>query len=58
MRNKRRNVKISILKCSQCGKEMFVPRKMSNLRAKNHIKDMYCPFCKRKQKFIESGDYR
>ena len=48
---------ISYLVCSVCGLEMSVPRIKNQLREKWHVKDMYCPCCKKVSKFIEVGKY-
>ena len=55
MKNKR-NYKVSILKCQECGKDMYVPRKKQSYRPNGHIKTMWCPFCGKKADFIEDGD--
>ena len=54
--SRNRNYKISILVCSVCGNEMYIPRRAGRLRPKRHIKTMYCSKCDRKTDFIESGD--
>lgn len=42
----------SILICPECGSKLPIPR-MKRMREKNHIKDMYCPTCKKEQKMKE-----
>lgn len=48
---------VSILKCSVCGNTMYVPRKKDEKRGVGHIKTMYCPYCKKKQDFVEKGEH-
>lgn len=55
---KRTKVVISYLKCSVCGYVASVPRKIGKQRENNHIKDMYCPFCKKVEKFKEDQTLR
>ena len=55
-KEERKNYKISILECTVCGKDMYVPRRFGRFRAKGHIKTMYCPYCDRKTDFIETGE--
>ena len=49
----RRNFKISYLLCPDCSHQFPIPRKNRDQRENNHIKDLYCPFCKKKQKMKE-----
>lgn len=44
---------ISQLSCLVCEKNFPIPREYSNLRKDGHIKDIYCPTCKRMSKFVE-----
>lgn len=37
---------ISYCICPQCGKGFPIPRKANKCREKDHIKDLWCPFCK------------
>ena len=55
-KNERKNYKISVLECTVCHKDMYVPRRFGKLRPRNHIKTMYCPYCDKKTDFIETGD--
>lgn len=51
---KSRNMVEETYVCPDCGGEMYVPRKHSAKRSKNHIKDLWCVTCgkitKHKQK--------
>ena len=44
---------ISTFVCPDCGTEMPIPRWLGRRREKGHIKDLYCPKCKKIQKFKE-----
>lgn len=44
----------SKLDCTECGTSLNVPRKRSKRREQGHIKDMWCPMCKKETKFIEN----
>ena len=44
------------LLCSNCGEIFPIQRKNGKGHKMNHIKDMYCPFCKKVSKFIELVD--
>lgn len=44
---------ITELKCPDCGLVMYVPRNHGRLRAKKHVKDMFCVGCGRVQKFVQ-----
>ena len=44
---------ISTFVCPDCGTEMPIPRWHGRRREKGHIKDLYCPKCKKTQKFKE-----
>lgn len=46
-------IKQSDLWCKECGFNMIIPRKRSNLREVGHIKHMYCPKCEEETAFIE-----
>ena len=50
---------ISHFVCLECGHEFPLPRPKARRREKGHIKDLYCPFCKKevKTKEIRSRDY-
>lgn len=39
--------------CNECHKAMFVPRRLGHKRTMGHIKDMYCPWCKKGTQFTE-----
>ena len=47
-----RGVNISILHCMECGEKFPIPRNRQQ-REKKHIKDLWCPYCKKTQKFTE-----
>ena len=55
-----RNTIIDILECTECGLEMFVPRKKTSMRQNGHIKTMWCVNCQKKTDFVEhtKGDTR
>ena len=54
---KKRNCMIvSDLRCIECGNIFPIMRSKGYMREKNHIKDMWCPVCKKESKFIERGD--
>jgi len=42
--------------CSTCGYIQTIQRKQSKRKKELHIKDLYCPFCKKDTKFIELVD--
>lgn len=44
---------ISYFVCPECGLEMPLSRVKCLRREKGHIKDLYCPTCKKVQKFKE-----
>lgn len=44
---------ISYFVCHECGLEMPLSRVKCLRREKGHIKDLYCPTCKKVQKFKE-----
>ena len=44
---------ISNFICPDCGKSFPLPRAKSMRREKGHIKDLYCPFCKKTVKTFE-----
>jgi DNA-directed RNA polymerase subunit RPC12/RpoP len=52
----RRQVSIHYLKCLGCGKSFPIPRHPCKQRPKNHIKDIFCPYCGKIEKFIENID--
>lgn len=49
----RRKVVISTFVCTQCELELPLPRICGKQRADGHIKDLYCPKCRRVAKFKE-----
>lgn len=38
---------LSQMKCERCGGMMPVRRRHGRLRKRNHVKTMWCPWCKR-----------
>ena len=44
---------LSDLICSDCGSQITISRKISGLREKYHIKDLYCVRCDKITKHIE-----
>lgn len=44
---------ISTFVCPECGNEFPLPRPKSKRRCKGHIKDLWCPYCKKVVKTIE-----
>lgn len=44
---------ISNFVCPECGNKFPLPRPKSMRRGKGHIKDLYCPFCKKVVKTTE-----
>ena len=47
---------ISNFICPDCGKAFPLPRPKARRREKGHVKDLYCPFCKKKVKTTELRD--
>lgn len=43
----------SWLKCSECGGKFPVIRQRGRKRGIGHIKDLWCPYCKKETKFVE-----
>lgn len=46
-------VVISNLMCPVCEHIMPIPRHVGCQRKDGHIKDMFCPYCGKKRKFVE-----
>lgn len=44
---------ISNFVCPECGNKFPIPRPKSMRREKRHVKDLWCPFCKKTVKTIE-----
>lgn len=42
--------------CLMCGEITTIQRVKNKQKQKNHIKDMYCPICKKDSKYIELKD--
>jgi len=47
---------VSYFKCPECEKLFPLPRPRSKRREKGHVKDLWCPFCKKEVKTIEYRD--
>ena len=52
---KRSDFYTSELECPVCHRKFPIQRKAAEKRERGHIKDIWCPFCKKKRKFIENG---
>jgi hypothetical protein len=50
---KRKHFVISNFICQSCGTEMPLPRCHGQQRENGHIKDIWCPVCKKESKFKE-----
>ncbi len=44
---------ISEFVCPECGNKFPIPRPKSMRREKKHVKDLWCPFCKKVVKTTE-----
>ena len=44
---------LSNLVCLECGNIFTIPRRRRKHRCDGHIKDLWCPFCKRVNKHYE-----
>ena len=44
---------ISNLVCPECGHTFPIPRRKGSQRKQEHIKDIWCPYCRKVQKTIE-----
>lgn len=44
------------VKCPRCGNVQTIIRSKSLRKRKNHVKDLWCPFCKEVTKHLEKGD--
>lgn len=50
---RKRKYTISRLMCPGCENYFPIPRKTNRTRELDHIKDIYCPFCRQVQKMTE-----
>ena len=50
---KRSNMYTSYMTCSECGKQFPIMRNRGYMRERGHLKNMWCPFCKKEVKFVE-----
>ncbi len=48
---------ISYFKCPNCGLTMTVPRNKAHMRAKNHIKTLFCVRCQKKVNMTENREF-
>ena len=55
--NKKMKFSISRFKCQCCGNYFPLPRMKNRKREKNHIKDLWCPYCKCITKTKEIRDF-
>ena len=55
MCNERKVHITSYFVCQECNNEMYLPRVPGEMRKRGHIKDIYCPYCKKTTKFKEMG---
>ena len=44
---------ISMMECPDCGKFFPIPRNKGRRRSYNHIKDLWCAFCKAEKTMLE-----
>lgn len=51
---KKSSMAITTLKCKECGKPFPIPRSNGMRRGNGHKKDIWCPFCNSKQKFVQT----
>ena len=42
--------------CSVCGEVLSIQRKIGRQKKSGHIKDLWCPICEKRRKFIELKD--
>ena len=50
---KENRFEISNFVCPECANKFPIPRPKSMRRGKRHVKDLWCPFCKKTVKTIE-----
>lgn len=50
------NIILTELICPHCGEIVSIQRRKHRTKTIGHIKDMYCPYCKKDRKFIEIRD--
>lgn len=53
LRRRNGEINISVCVCPDCGGKMFVPRSLARQRKDNHLKWMWCPYCKKKRNMLE-----
>jgi len=53
---RKRQFTVSDFICPVCGNTIPLPRKKSSQRKDGHIKDIWCPYCGKVQKFAEIKD--
>lgn len=49
-------LRLTELICPNCGEIVTIQRTSNRLKKEGHIKDLYCPSCKKTRKFIEIVD--
>lgn len=54
---KKRNVSERRFKCPNCGYIAVAYKNSGKMTAKNHKKNMWCPFCKDEHNFIQISYY-
>lgn len=45
------------LRCASCDDEMFIWRKKSRLKEKDHVKHLWCANCKQRTPHVEVRDW-
>lgn len=50
---RKHSFEISELVCTQCNNKFPIPRRCSSRREKNHIKTIWCPYCKQDRNMNE-----
>ncbi|MBR3243040.1 MAG: hypothetical protein IKF90_10120 [Parasporobacterium sp.] len=45
------NVEIRVFRCPECGHKAYAPKRRKYRTNVGHIKDMWCPYCGKEQKF-------
>lgn len=53
--NRNHKIKIRVFICPDCNNKMYAPKKSCHMTGMNHIKDMWCPYCKEVKQFEQVG---
>lgn len=53
---KRNKIHIHYLICEECGSEFPIPRYKRFARESGHLKDLYCPVCRKETKHEETQE--